>query len=191
MLSATLVLAFFALARLSLAATPTCASTCPSLARPLPYPTDLPIVSALPDPWTFFDGTPVKSTEDWACRKAELTILIQEYMYGYYPDHSLETVSASRSGNNLTVTVKQGNNTASFPALIALPNNTVASPHNRVPVMISAEPDIAYPGVAIVSFNVGDVAADSFTPSGPFWDLYNGRDIGESLLISSYFSILT
>lgn len=33
-------------------------------------------------------------------------------------------------------------------------------------------------GIALATFNSDDVAADSTTPGGAFWDLYSGRDIG-------------
>jgi len=52
-----------------------------------PEPAKLPAVKELPDPLKMFDGTPVKTAEDWNTRrKPELKTLIQHYMYGYFPE---------------------------------------------------------------------------------------------------------
>jgi hypothetical protein len=46
----------------------------------------LPVVADLPDPLKMFDGTPVKTRQEWeARRKPELKALFQHYMYGYLP----------------------------------------------------------------------------------------------------------
>ena len=53
-----------------------------------PDPMDLPSQLTLPDPWTFFDGSPVESPDDWwgtEGRRAELLDLAQFYEYGYKP----------------------------------------------------------------------------------------------------------
>lgn len=45
----------------------------------------LPVVTELPDPFLFADGTRVKSKQDWPRRQAELKELIQTYEYGHLP----------------------------------------------------------------------------------------------------------
>ncbi|KAH8115116.1 hypothetical protein DFH11DRAFT_1508196 [Phellopilus nigrolimitatus] len=155
---------------------------CPALPSPLPAPTELPIIEALPDPWTFFNNKSLLSPADWECRKAELKTLVQEYMYGYYPDHSLETVTAVRSEDALSITVAVGERSGTFNATLSMPTNVNASAENPVPVVISAggvnNTVFLGSGVALATFTVTDVAADSTTPGGPFWDLYSGEDIG-------------
>lgn len=156
-------------------------SACPALPSPLPTFDELPDIPALPNPFQFFNGDPLTSQEDWTCRKAELTILVQEYLYGYYPDHSLETVTATRSGDSVTVTVAAGGQSGSFVVSLILP--TGASAASPVPVVITAggvDNDVFIgSGVGLANFNTGDVAADSDTDkSGVFWDLYLGSDIG-------------
>ncbi|PSR73848.1 hypothetical protein PHLCEN_2v10330 [Hermanssonia centrifuga] len=155
---------------------------CPRLPNKLPAPTDLPIIDDLPNPFRFFNNVSLKSTADWACRKAELKILVQEYMYGYYPDHSRETVRTVRTNGTLVITVSVGGKSGSFNATLELPTSIDATPRRPVPVVISAggQNDTVFlgSGVALVTFNVGDVAADSTTPGGAFWDLYSGEDIG-------------
>ncbi|THH02311.1 hypothetical protein EW145_g6763 [Phellinidium pouzarii] len=157
--------------------------TCPpTLSRSLPAPTDLPIIEALPDPWTFFNNASLKSPADWACRKAELLTLVQEYMYGYYPDTSRETVKASRDGDTLVVTVSVGKKSGKFNVTLSMPTNVNATRRDPVPVVISAggvnDTVFLGSGVALATFTVTDVAADSTTPGGVFWDLYSGEDIG-------------
>lgn len=155
---------------------------CPTLPSPLPSASALPIIPDLPNPWQFFDGSPVKSTEDWACRKAELKILVQEYLYGYYPDHSKEVVTSTRVGDTVFVKVTAGGKSGTFNATLTFPNNT--SRGHPVPVMIDTggvDTNVFLgSGVALATFNPSDVAADSTTPGGAFWDIYSGRDIGLS-----------
>ena len=161
------------------------ALSCPrTLPRPLPAPIDLPIIEALPDPFKFFNNASLRSPEDWSCRRAELMTLMQEYMYGYYPDHSLERVRATRSGNSVNITISVGRKTSTFGATITLPTSVNASRRTPVPVVINTDPVnntvFLGSGIALASFNVGDVAADSVNASGAFWDLYSGRDIGKN-----------
>ncbi|WP_274649647.1 sugar-binding protein [Paenibacillus humicola] len=53
-----------------------------------PDPMDLPSQFTLPDPWTYFDGSKVKSKGDWfrkGGRRDEILDLAQFYEYGYKP----------------------------------------------------------------------------------------------------------
>ena len=167
-------------------------TVCPALPNPLPEPTDLPEIPALPDPFKFFNNETVRTREDWLCRRKELLTFVQEYMYGYYPDHSKEKVTATRNGSSVSITVSAGGKSGTFAASIELPTNVVASPRNKVPVVISAGGvnDTAFigSGVALATFNLPDVAADSITPGGVFWELYSGRDIGKRFLLHAVYS---
>ena len=54
--------------------------------KSLPEVSALPIQKNLPEPLVMFDGTPVKSKEQWIKqRRPELKELFQNYMYGYLP----------------------------------------------------------------------------------------------------------
>ncbi|EJF62194.1 hypothetical protein DICSQDRAFT_58498 [Dichomitus squalens LYAD-421 SS1] len=160
------------------------AQGCAPSAAQLPEPSDLPIISTLPDPFTFrLSDRRVRSRADWDCRRAELKTLVQHYLYGYWPDPTRETVRASRDGINLTISVSVDGKTASFPANITLPSG--ASRANRVPVVIATGPLVPVPpepflesGVAVAAFDVKYVANDSYARIGAFWDLYADRDIG-------------
>ncbi len=66
-----------------------------------PPVSELPVREELPDLLTMFDGTPVKTREDWRTkRRPELQQLIQHYMYGYLPPKpQIEAkVTQTRSG---------------------------------------------------------------------------------------------
>lgn len=186
MLLISFTLLFLAYQRLvDAAASSSCA---PSLAA-LPQPSDLPIINTLPDPFTFrLSNRRVESRADWACRREELMVLVQQYLYGFYPDHSRERVHARRDGNNLTITVSVDNKSATFLANVVFPPETTADRGgDRVPVVITTGPQDLVPanvtsflesGVAVAQFDVNTVANDSYTRIGAFWDLYGDRDIG-------------
>ncbi|KAI1795027.1 hypothetical protein LXA43DRAFT_1110356 [Ganoderma leucocontextum] len=179
------LLALSCAAILALLSTAT-AQPCAPLPAQLPEPSDLPIISTLPDPFTFrLSDRRVRSRADWPCRRAELLTLVQHYLYGFYPDPAREAVRASRSrdGVNLTISVSVGGRTASFPANITLPRG--ASRARKVPVVIATGPLVPVPpepflesGVAVAAFDVKHVANDSDARIGAFWDLYADRDIG-------------
>lgn len=166
----------------------TVSASCPSLPNPLPAPTDLPVINVMPDPFTFFNNDTVASPDDWACRKAELMTLIQEYMYGYYPDHSQETVNATRNSNTNTISIAVSNSGGSgtFEATLEFPTNVQATKENPAPVVISAggvndSAFIDY-GVALATWNLPDVASDDTFRNGVFWNLYAEQDIGKNFL---------
>jgi hypothetical protein len=159
------------------------ACPCKPLPSPLPAPSELPIIPLLPDPFTFrLSKDVVSSPADWPCRRAEIYTLVQEYLYGYYPDHSLEKVHATRVNNTLNITVTYDGKSGSFPATLTFPNGTTPSAKHPIPVVINPgyidnNPFLAS-GVALATFNVNDVAIDSTAGTGAFWNLYGGRDIG-------------
>ena len=174
------------------------------------YPTwsDLPLQTTMPDPFLPLSQTTldnagsggsaddfaedvmagraagrVQTPEEWyRCRRPELLQLLQEYQFGWYPDHAEETVRGTRSGNTLAVEVSAGGKTGRFNAQIALPAG--ASAEDSVPVVINIGGMQSQPylqaGIAVVGFDYQAVAPDSNSKTGAFWALYNGRDIGTS-----------
>ncbi|CAN9406092.1 unnamed protein product [Alternaria alternata] len=153
--------------------------TCPTTPNPMPKAAAFPSVKTMPDPFLYLDGiTRVQSKDEWVqCRQPEILKLLQEYQYGYYPDHSQETVSATRSGNTLTISVAAGGKTASIAASLNLPSGSGPFP---VVISIGGMDTKSYTnaGIAVVTFDYTKVAADSNSKSGSFWTLYNGMDIG-------------
>src|ERR1700761_505976 len=87
----------------AVAALPKANVTCPTTPQPFPSPAFFPSLTTLPDPFTYLDGkTRVKSVDEWyQCRQPEIMNFLQDYQYGYYPDHSAENVTATRSGNTV------------------------------------------------------------------------------------------
>ncbi|KAK7740620.1 hypothetical protein SLS62_011061 [Diatrype stigma] len=126
----------------------------------------------------------IQTPEEWyRCRKPELLQMLQEYQYGYYPDHSQETVRATRSGNtavSIEVSLAAEGKTGRFSAQLSLPAG--ASAADPVPVVINIGGMQSQPylqaGIAVVGFDYTAVAPDSNAKTGAFWALYNGRDIG-------------
>src|SRR5437016_3348127 len=46
---------------------------------------DLPEIKELPNPFTFANGSPVRTKEDWSKRRGEIKELFANYMYGHMP----------------------------------------------------------------------------------------------------------
>lgn len=177
--------------------------SCASTYAPGKYPTwqQLPQQTTMPDPFLPLSKTTttdagnsgaadimagraagrVASRDEWLrCRRPELLNLLQEYQYGYYPDHGQESVKAARSGTTVSIEVAAAGKTGRFKATLALPSG--ASAASPVPVVINiggmANQPYLSAGIAVVGFDYTSVAADSNSKTGAFWDLYKGRDIG-------------
>ncbi|KZV93151.1 hypothetical protein EXIGLDRAFT_768376 [Exidia glandulosa HHB12029] len=167
---------------LSLAAPILAQAACPATPSPFPKAATFPTITTLPDPFTYLDGTTrVKSLDEWyTCRQPEIVKFLQEYQYGYYPDHSLETVTATRNGNTLSISVSAGGKTGQFSASILLPSGATSANPAPVIIAIGGIDNNVYlnAGIAVVTFDYTAVAPDSNTKTGAFWSLYNGRDIG-------------
>ncbi|KAK2754813.1 hypothetical protein FQN54_006706 [Arachnomyces sp. PD_36] len=157
-------------------------TSCPSTPSPFPKASSFPEIATLPNPFLYLDGeTKVGSTEEWyECRQPEILQMLQEYQYGYYPDHSVEEVTAQRTGDSLSISIDVGEKTGEFTAEINLPDG--ASSGDPVPVVIAigVVDNSVYldEGIAVVTFDYSSVAADSDSKTGAFWSLYDGEDIG-------------
>src|SRR6187551_2390877 len=103
--------------------------TCPPTPSPFPAATTFTAQTTLPDPFLYLDGkTRVKTPEEWyACRQPEILKFLQQYQYGYYPDHSKETVTATRSGKSVSISIAANSKTAKFSATINLPDGASES----------------------------------------------------------------
>ena len=103
---------------------------------------DLPEIAELPDPFTFADGSPVRTKDDWERRRAELKALFEDYMYGPLPPKP-EKMNITRGEratdetNHVTIQdlelkLEQAGETLTINVRIALPSNT----EGKVPVII-------------------------------------------------------
>ncbi|KAJ3039999.1 hypothetical protein HDV00_011554 [Rhizophlyctis rosea] len=131
-------------------------------------------VAKLNDPFTFTGGTKVTTKADWECRRQEILQLLDKFELGTKPPKP-SSVTGSYSGTTLTVNVSNGGKSISFTATVSLPSG--ASTSNKVPAIIAyGALSIARPtGVAIITFNNDDIAAQqdgSSRGKGKFYDLY-------------------
>ncbi|KAL5318657.1 hypothetical protein ACEPPN_013721 [Leptodophora sp. 'Broadleaf-Isolate-01'] len=177
----TLALALASLPFLSLAAN----VTCPTTPSPFPKAASFLKITTLPDPFVYLDGTTrVQTREEWySCRQPEIMKMLQEYQYGYYPDRSLETVTATRSGKSLTVTVTLGSTKANIAATVSLPTSATKATPVGVVIAIGGIDNNAFLNkeMAVVTFDYSSVAADSNSKTGSFWTLYKGKYAGTLL----------
>jgi hypothetical protein len=140
---------------------------------------DLPRNEALTDPFTFFNGDKVNSPAEWQERAEELRRLYQYYMYGVWPDSSLENVSYSIEGNTMNITVERDGRQASFPVTVSVPDpDKVPMPEGGYPVVIAflllAQTEYANDrGYAVITINTIPIAKDDLSRSGVFYDLYS------------------
>jgi len=72
----------------------------------------------LPDPFKFYDGTPVTTKAQWECRRKEILAMAAKYLYGPVPG-DCDEVSGTVSGGTVSITCKVGDKTGSFSATIS------------------------------------------------------------------------
>lgn len=77
----------------------------------------------LPDPFTFYDGTPVASAADFTCRQAEISKILQLYELGDYPPPPDE-LTATISGNTLSVAITVAGKSATISASLRKPGTS-------------------------------------------------------------------
>jgi hypothetical protein len=89
--------------------------------------------------------------------------MLQEYQYGFYPDHSAETVTAARTGNTVSISVAAGGKTGSFRASINLPTANTVGDKSPVVIAIGGIDNAEYTknGIAVVTFDYTTVSPDS------------------------------
>lgn len=76
----------------------------------------------LPNPFEFHDGSKVTTFDDWSKRRNEIKADIEKYEIGEKPIPS--DVTAKYEGGTLTVTVKEGGNTATITSKFNMPSGT-------------------------------------------------------------------
>lgn len=164
------------------AAAPTTAgaAACTALPASLPAAGALPVVGELPDPFKLWDGTRLTSSADWACRREQIRELLQYYEYGHLPPGPT-SVTGTRNGNTLTVTVQANGRSASFNATLRLPSG-----NGPFPAIIMLNPLAASAtsrGYAEVVIDPNSIAADSTAKTGAFWTV-NGTGVDTGVLMA-------
>ncbi|KAK6543207.1 carbohydrate-binding module 1 [Orbilia ellipsospora] len=155
--------------------TTTPSSSCPAI------PSSIPLVSnsKLPDPFTFVSGTKVTTKAQFKCRQAEISAAMQQYELGTKPPKP-QTVTASFSGNTLTINVSNGGPSISFSVTITRPSSGTAPYPGIIAYGGGSIPIPA--GVALINFNNDDIAAQVNSGSrgqGKFFTIYgSGHSAG-------------
>ncbi|MFG1702671.1 cellulose binding domain-containing protein [Nonomuraea sp. M3C6] len=157
------------------------AAACSALPGSLPAPGSLPTISELPDPFTYWDGTRMTSSAEWACRRAQLSELIQNYEYGHLPP-APTSVTGTRNGTTLTVTVQANGRMAAFNATVRLPSGN--GPFPALILLNGLAASATNRGYAEVSIDPNSIAADSTSKTGAFWTLYNGTGADTGVLMA-------
>lgn len=149
--------------------------------KDFPDPADFKAVSDIPDPFTYLDGSFVKTPAEWAGRAAELSAVYQHYMYGVWRDGSDEELSYEYSGGSLTLKIKRISTgaEASFKATVKLPDKSIEAPEGGYPVIVGMHQGISeetanergYATITLDFFGY-PVASDDTKHQGAFYELY-------------------
>ncbi|KAH9940392.1 uncharacterized protein BXZ73DRAFT_98827 [Epithele typhae] len=133
----------------------------------------------LPNPFFFNDGTAVQSAEDWKCRSAQITALVQGYEGGaVMPAPTSLTATFTKSGTTgtLAITAKNGANSITFSPTIKFPSGT--APAAGWPLIIGyGGGSIPIPSnVAVMTYSNSDMAQQNDATSsrgvGLFYNLF-------------------
>jgi len=153
----------------------------------LPAVSELPSIPKLPDPFKFMDGKRMTRLDDWTCRRSEISLLVQEYVYGPKPPRP-SSVTGSYSDNQLTVHCSESGKSISFTVGIAHPP-TGTAPY---PAIINIGPWLTLPkteldslGIAVIYFPNDDLASQTSASArgkGKFYDLYGSDHQAGSLM---------
>lgn len=131
----------------------------------------------LPDPLLRADGTRVSSKEEWACKRAEIREQLQTWELG--PKPPKPSVTATMSGNSISITCSDAGKSISFSVSIKLPSG-----QGPFPAVIGfGGGSIPIPaGVATISYNNQDIAADNPHGQGKFYNLYGSSHAAGGLM---------
>lgn len=135
--------------------------------------------SVLPDPFTMWNGTAVRTMDDWRHRRRELVVEVEKRILGEKappPAKIGGSVSGSVSSSSYTVSVQTSGGSTSFSGSISLPS-TGSAPYPAVIVVggfNSLNTDVLNSeGVATISYDAYDIASESagdFT-TGKYYDV--------------------
>jgi len=148
---------------------------------------ELPSIPKLPDPFKFIDGKRMTRLDDWESRRSEISILVQDYVYGPKPPKPT-SVTGSFSDNKLTVNCSENGKSISFTVRIAYPPSGTAP----YPAIISIGPWLTLPkteldnlGIGIIYFpndNLASQANAGARGKGKFYDIYGSDHQAGSLM---------
>ena len=162
--------------------------------KPKPKPAgELPEIKELPNPFTFGDGTAVRTKEDWAKRRDEIKNLCQDYEYGHLPPKPKMTVTRGDASTDeaakvtmqqLTLKLEHETNAITMRVTVAWPSEAKAA----VPVLLQPSFSFGPPkapsaksfatftkrGIAVAQFSLTDAAPDN-KRTGGVYKLYGDK----------------
>jgi hypothetical protein len=158
---------------------------------PMPPASSLTQNPFLPDPFTFMNGTRMTTRAEWACRRAEIAALSQEFEFGQKPNTPTSATTGSRSGNTVTVSVNDNGRTISFNASITYPS-TGTAPYPAVIGVGGSNLNnsaLTSMGVAVINFPNNEIAQQNGQSSrgvGKFYDIYGSGHSAGALIAWSW-----
>lgn len=134
----------------------------------------------LPDPFTFASGDKVATMDDWACRKQEISKIMQQYELGVYPGPP-DSVKGTLSGNTLSVAVTVGGKSITYSASIKKPAGAGPFPA----IITIGGSSLPIPGtVATINFGndaFASQASGSSRGQGAFYTLFGNTHTAGAL----------
>lgn len=153
---------------------------CPAIPAQ-PAFTALTAIANMPDPFQLISGTRLQKREDWRCRRAEISGLMQHWVSG--PKGAPPTdLTATFSGNKLTVVVTKGGASITLSATLTTPSG--AGPFPLIIGMntpTGSLPSSLFAGVATMAFTSSQLVSDGFNVTrgaGTYFTMYPDTNAG-------------
>jgi hypothetical protein len=146
---------------------------CPAPPAP-PAFGSLTAVPNMPDPFLSANGSRISKREDWRCRRAEISSVMQHWVSG--PKGAPSDVNATLAGNKLTVVSTHGGASITLSA-----NITTPSGDGPFPLLIGMNtatgslPSALFAGVATMTFTSSQLVPDGFNVTrgaGTYFTMY-------------------
>jgi hypothetical protein len=140
------------------------------------------------DPFVMLDGARITTKAEWRCRRAEIKAQVQEYESGPKPSVAREDVSASFSGDRLSITVSAAAESVDFDVTIDRP---AVAGDGAAPLVIAFKLEtlddsvFSDNGVATLVYDTDAFGAQSGGGSrgnGIFYDLYGSDHPASSMV---------
>jgi hypothetical protein len=153
---------------------------CPAPPAP-PAFSALTAIANLPDPFLMTGGTRISTRDQWRCRRAEISSILQYWESG--PKGAPPSgLTATFSGGKLSVVVTQGSASITLSATITLPTGT-----GPFPLVIGMNtptgslPSSIFKGVATMTFTSSQLVPDGFNVTrgaGTYFTMYPDKNAG-------------
>jgi hypothetical protein len=138
-------------------------------------------VPNMPDPFLSASGTRISGREQWRCRRAEISSVMQHWVSG--PKGAPPSdVTATFASNKLTVVVTQGSSSITLSGTLTTPSGT--GPFPLVIGMNTATgslPSNLFSGVATLAFTSSQLVPDGFNVTrgaGTYFSMYPDKNAG-------------